>query len=55
MNATAAEQIEVLRRIAERGLRYGEAYKLTHVVDLFQHMINEIAVLKRELSQHAPL
>lgn len=36
------EQLEILRRIAERGLRQAEIYTDTYQVDLWVHMLDEI-------------
>lgn len=41
-----AEQMDVLRRIADRGISYGLKEKLTHVVDPFQHTQDELQRLK---------
>jgi hypothetical protein len=49
-----AEQLEILRRIAERGLRLaqgpgsGDNAPDTVYVDLFQHLLDEIARTKSE-------
>jgi hypothetical protein len=47
MDSHVQEQIEVLRRIAERGLNL--AHKIdTRFVDIFQHMLDEIERTKKE-------
>jgi hypothetical protein len=37
-----AEQIEILRRIAQRGLRAAQDHNDTRYIDLFQHLLDEI-------------
>lgn len=34
---------QTLRRIAERGLKYAQDNKDSHYVDLFQHLLDELA------------
>lgn len=49
MTPNVNERLEILRRIAERGISYGQHCEYTRVVDLFQHMLDELARLKKEL------
>ena len=50
MDITAVrEQIEILRRIAERGLSRSLCVEETNFVDLFQHILDEIQNTKRLL------
>lgn len=43
-----SEQLEILRRIAARGLRLAQLFNDAHV-DLWQHMLDEIALAKELL------
>lgn len=45
----ASERLEIIRRIAERGLAISSKFQQTHATDCFQHILNEISVLKKEL------
>ena len=53
MKPEVAEQVEILRRIAERGrshsLPLGYDAGDSYAVDLFQHLLDEIERLKRML------
>jgi hypothetical protein len=48
------ERLEVLRRIAERGLALAVKEQHSSFTDLFQHMLNEKALLERALTNSAP-
>ncbi len=50
MTPTAAEQMEVIRRIIERGHRFAQKRSDSASVDLFQHLLDELARLKKELA-----
>jgi hypothetical protein len=41
------EQLEILRRIAERGKALAEAERADYYVDLFNHLLSEIQVTVR--------
>lgn len=45
------EQLEILRRIAERGLAQAQERK-TQDVDIWQHMLDEIARTKPMVGKH---
>lgn len=47
MNPLLAEQFETLRRIADRGLRHAENKLDSAQVDLWAHLLTEIAATKR--------
>lgn len=53
MNPEVAERLEILRRICERGLArsvpMGYDAGDAGAVDLFQHMLNELALLEKAL------
>ena len=40
--------LNVLRRIAERGLHFAQEREDSHYVDLFQHMLDEIEYLETQ-------
>ena len=48
MTPLAEEQFGILRRIAERGLKYSSESTLTFCTDLFQHLLDELDRLKKE-------
>jgi hypothetical protein len=45
-SAVVDSQLDILRRICDRGLAYGLDNEHTYVVDLFQHMKDEVARLR---------
>ena len=42
MANTVSEQLEILRRISERGLNTAQINKESSYVDIFQHLLDEI-------------
>lgn len=46
MTPYQAEQLQVLRRIAVRGLHRAQDERASRFVDLFQHLLDEIARLE---------
>ena len=50
-NPCIDSQLDVLRRICDRGLVYGVTQHETYVVDLFQHMKDEVLRLRHMLAQ----
>ena len=44
------EQLHIIRRIAERGLKVAQRNKKGEFVDLFQHMLDEVERLIKEQS-----
>ena len=49
MTPVVAAQLEVLRRIADRGVKLAAINESTHYTDLFQHLLDELERLKKEL------
>ena len=47
--AVVDSQLDILRRICDRGLSYGVEQEHTHVVDLFQHLKDEVQRLRTML------
>lgn len=45
------EQLEILRRIADRGLSLAVNNKQSYFTDLFQHFLNELALLEGDLRE----
>ena len=45
------EQVEIIRRIVERGLAYSLKYKDSEQVDLWQHAYDEVIRLKNSLEK----
>lgn len=48
MKSIIESRFEILERICTRGLNYFSEKKETHGVDLFEHLENEIRLLKDE-------
>ena len=42
----AKDQIEIVRRIAERGLKHAQGTRNNQYIDLFQHILDELARIK---------
>ena len=57
-NAYQAEQVEILRRIAERGLKHARGVHEVHAnnssIDLWQHMLDEIQRLRAPTEPEEP-
>ena len=49
MTADTLEQVENLRRASERGLRLAQKEMHSNFIDAFQHLLDDIARLKKGL------
>jgi hypothetical protein len=47
MSQTIGEHIDVIRRICDRGITHSLSRNESRCVDLFQHLLNEIDIMRK--------